>query len=84
MTALNFKNPHPSPLPEGEGTDPGMLKKHADLNLLYRFHNRLGRSGRYTTPDPSVGPLYLWERAGVRGSDRENSDQLKPTTRQLT
>ncbi|PYC11262.1 hypothetical protein DMX02_30720 [Pseudomonas jessenii] len=61
-----------------------MLQKYTDLKLLYRIHNRLDHSGRCRTPDTSVGPLYLWERAGVRGRIRENSDKLKPTTRQLT
>ncbi|MCP1484870.1 hypothetical protein J3D48_001183 [Pseudomonas fluorescens] len=28
------KTPHPSPLPEGEGTDWGMLQRYADLILL--------------------------------------------------
>ncbi|OJT51194.1 hypothetical protein EGJ55_05750 [Pseudomonas moraviensis] len=60
------------------------MKNSTDVKDFFRIHNRLGRSGRCKTPDTSVGPLYLWERAGVRGSDRENSDQLKPTTRQLT
>ncbi|PNB47462.1 hypothetical protein C1X29_23310 [Pseudomonas sp. GW456-12-10-14-LB2] len=35
------KPPHPSPLPEGEGTDWGMLQRCIDLILLYRIHNRL-------------------------------------------
>ncbi|PYC23072.1 hypothetical protein DMX02_08455 [Pseudomonas jessenii] len=34
--------PHPNPLPEGEGTDPGLLERYTDLNLLGRIHNRLG------------------------------------------
>jgi hypothetical protein len=58
--------PHPSPLPEGEGTEWGMVQGYADLILLYRIHNRLVLSGRCQTSDASVGPLSLWERAGVR------------------
>ncbi|TMU75638.1 hypothetical protein FGA82_20540 [Pseudomonas fluorescens] len=65
------KAPHPNPLPEGEGTDWGILENCADVIDLYRIHNRLGHSGRCTTPDTSVGPLSLWAvrrfgRAGVR------------------
>jgi hypothetical protein len=45
-----------------------MLKGYADLIVLYRIHNRLGFSGRCMTPDTSVGPLSLRERAGVRVS----------------
>ena len=29
---LDQEPPHPSPLPEGEGTDWGILKNYADLN----------------------------------------------------
>jgi hypothetical protein len=41
-----------------------MFKRYADLNVLYRIHNRPGVSGRCTTPDTSVGSLYLRERDG--------------------
>ncbi|TKJ71366.1 hypothetical protein PkoCFBP13504_29140 [Pseudomonas koreensis] len=34
------KAPHPSPLPEGEGTDWGILRICTDLNVLYRIYNR--------------------------------------------
>jgi hypothetical protein len=43
-----------------------MLKRYADLKVFLRIHNRLGLSGRCTTPDTSVSPLSLRERAGVR------------------
>jgi hypothetical protein len=36
------------------------------LNFLLLIHNRLGFSGRCTTQDIAVGPLYLWERVRVR------------------
>ena len=39
-------DPHPSPLPEGEGADRTILKSYADLKVLYRIHNRLNASGR--------------------------------------
>ncbi|PYC22369.1 hypothetical protein DMX02_10730 [Pseudomonas jessenii] len=57
--AVKAKAPHPSPLPEGEGTDWGIFKNSADVKDLYRIHNRLGHSGRWTTPDTSVGSLSL-------------------------
>ncbi|CAI8829888.1 hypothetical protein EMIT0P265_20290 [Pseudomonas zeae] len=47
------KAPHPNPLPEGEGTEWGMLKKYADLNVLHRIHNRLVLSGRCTRTWPA-------------------------------
>jgi hypothetical protein len=43
-----------------------MLKRYAELKVFLRIHNRLGLSGRCTTPDTSVGSLSLGERAGVR------------------
>ncbi len=49
--------PHPNPLPEGEGTDRGMLQKYIDVKVLGRIHNRLGLSGRRTSSDTPVGPL---------------------------
>ncbi|PYB95691.1 hypothetical protein EGJ55_11660 [Pseudomonas moraviensis] len=36
--------PHPSPLPEGEGTDWGLLEKFSDLNVQCRIRNRPGIS----------------------------------------
>ncbi|TKJ71166.1 hypothetical protein PspCFBP13508_17035 [Pseudomonas sp. CFBP13508] len=33
-------SPHPSPLPEGEGTDWGIFESYTDLNVLLRIHNR--------------------------------------------
>ncbi|PWB30177.1 hypothetical protein DCO47_20410 [Pseudomonas sp. NDM] len=61
------KPPHPSPLPEGEGADPGIFAKHTDLKWLYRIHSRLGLSGRCMTQDILVSPLSLRERVRVRG-----------------
>jgi hypothetical protein len=49
-----------------------MLQKFIDLKVLYRTHNRLGFPGRYITQDTPVGPLSLWERAGVRGFSATN------------
>jgi hypothetical protein len=59
--------PHPSPLPEGEGADPGIFEKYIDLEMLSRIHNRLGLAGRCMTQDTSVSPLSLRERVRVRG-----------------
>jgi hypothetical protein len=63
--------PHPNPpetsdRPEVEGTEWGILTQYADVKDLCRIHNRLGLSGRCMTPDTSVSPLSLGERAGVR------------------
>jgi hypothetical protein len=57
---------HLGQLPRGEGTEWGMLKRYAELKVFLRIHNRLGLSGRCTTPDTAVGSLSLRERAGVR------------------
>jgi hypothetical protein len=59
--------PHPSPLPEGEGAERGMLEYFIDLKEVHRIHNRLAFSGRCIAKDTSVSPLSLWERARVRG-----------------
>ena len=34
MELAGLKAPHPNPLPEGEGTDWGMLVNYADLKML--------------------------------------------------
>jgi hypothetical protein len=60
-------DPHPSPLPEGEGAERGMLEYFIDLKEVHRIHNRLAFSGRCIAKDTSVSPLSLWERARVRG-----------------
>jgi hypothetical protein len=65
-------DPHPSPLPEGEGADRGMLEYFIDLKEVHRIHNRLAFSGRCIAKDTSVSPLSLWAvrrfgRARVRG-----------------
>ncbi|CAI8709223.1 hypothetical protein EMIT0347P_110021 [Pseudomonas sp. IT-347P] len=62
--SLKRKAPHPSPLPEGEGTDPGMLERYTDLNLLGRIHSRLDHSGRCIASATSVGPLSLGRGLG--------------------
>jgi len=62
------KAPHPSPLPEGEGTEWGIFKSYTDLSEFQRIHNRHILSGRWIMPDTSVSSLSLRERAGVRGS----------------
>ena len=59
--------PHPSPLPEVEGTDWGLLRISADLKNLCRIHNRLDRSGRRIYRYNPVSPLSLRERDRVRG-----------------
>ncbi len=52
-----------------KSTDLKLLRRihdRLDLKLLRRINNRLGLSRRCLATDTSVGPLYPWERAGVR------------------
>ncbi|KAB2517865.1 hypothetical protein F8N49_23785 [Pseudomonas sp. GXM4] len=56
------KAPHPSPLPEGEGTDRGIFERYTDLKVMLGIHNRCDFSGRCTPQDTSVGPLSLSRR----------------------
>ncbi|PWB38162.1 hypothetical protein DCO47_00195 [Pseudomonas sp. NDM] len=38
--SFSGSGPHPSPLPKGEGTDWGILKRYTDLKVIWRIHNR--------------------------------------------
>ncbi|TKJ85930.1 hypothetical protein PkoCFBP13504_08070 [Pseudomonas koreensis] len=59
---MTEKAPHPSPLPEGEGTDWGIFENYADVKLLYRIHSRLDISSRCTSREQlSQSPLQQGE-----------------------
>ena len=60
----------------------GMLEIDADLSALHRIQSsdsnqkRCGLSGRCITGDTSIGPLSLWERAGVRATEVHRPCQI--------
>ncbi|EJZ56161.1 hypothetical protein I1A_000467 [Pseudomonas fluorescens R124] len=60
MGSAGDRYPHPSPLPEGEGTDRGVCSSYTDLQ--YRAELKICKA-----PNVLPFPLSLWERAGVRG-----------------
>ncbi|POA41717.1 hypothetical protein C1893_30785 [Pseudomonas sp. MPR-ANC1] len=61
-------NPHPSPLPEGEGADRNVLR-HASTGKTESIMDSIERfQVGVTHQHPRISPLSLWERARVRGS----------------
>ncbi len=80
---VSRSGPHPSPLPEGEGADRGVLRGTSTWKILvimvlvkglrFGFVSLANLDSMkdvqvgVTLEYPRIGSLYLWERARVRG-----------------
>ena len=73
------RNPHPSPLPEGEGTERGILAQYTDLHALYRIHHRHELSVRRRTEDNGGRSLSLGRVLGGRRFDEGEAVQQQKT-----